>query len=283
MVILFALLLAAQAAPGASADAETDAEAAIIANCDAHKFETTVHTIVSGKMHSSKVKLCGKVGQTDADWLRTLKDAIDKVETNASMSAEAKDQVIAALKLEIATTSTSTGSGPPQTAILTPPPARMPASRIGEAAGAPVTGPSVGGPVEYSVLPPLPAPLPAASAVAVGVPVPSLPALRMTFRCLATNTLSAEGPCDLLERDTLLTVRADEDLPGGTSLRFLRRGDNRAEVELAQLKRGQTQRFALPARVCQGVGGSRVEIQVVRVRKGTPLIVDTRGPFELRC
>jgi hypothetical protein len=105
----------------------------------------------------------------------------------------------------------------------------------------------------------------------------------MTFRCLAMNTLSADGPCDLLERETLLTVRADEDLPGGTSLRFLRRGDNRAEVELAQLKRGQTQRFALPARLCQGVAGSRIEIQVVRAGKGSPQVVDTRGPFELRC
>jgi hypothetical protein len=279
MVILLALLMAAQAAPELGSDAQSDAEAAVIANCDAHKFETIVHTIVAGKMHSSRVKLCGKVGQTNADWLRTLKDAIDKVEMNGSMSAEAKDQVIAALKLEIAKVSTGSGNSPPQAAVLTPPPA----SAIGGTVSAPIIGPSLGGPVEYSVLPPLPAPRPAASAVAMAASIPSLPAPRMTFRCLATNTLGAEGPCDLLERETLLTVRADEDLPGGTSLRFLRRGDNRAEVDLAQLKRGQTQRFALPPRICQGVAGSRIEIQVVRAGKGSPQVVDTRGPFELRC
>jgi hypothetical protein len=284
MVIVLALLLAGQAASGgAGSDAQTDAEAAVIANCDAHKFETTVHTVVSGKMRSSRVRLCGKVGQTDAAWLRTLKDAIDKVAMNGSMSAEAKDQVITALNLEIAKVSTGGGTSPPQAINLTPPLAPGPASAVGEAVGAPITGPSLGGPVEYSVLPPFPAPKPAASAVVAGALIPSLPAPRMTFRCLATNALNAEGPCDLLERDTLFMVHADEDLPGGTSLRFLRRGDDRAEVELAQLKRGQTQRFILPARVCQGVAGSRVEIQIVRATKGAPQVVATNGPFELRC
>ena len=32
-----------------------------------------------------------------------------------------------------------------------------------------------------------------------------------------------------------------------------------------------------------GVAGSRVEIQVVRAAKGATQVVDTRGPFELRC
>jgi len=81
----------------------------------------------------------------------------------------------------------------------------------------------------------------------------------------------------------LVTVRADEDIARGTSLRFLRRGDNRAEVGLAALRRGQTQRFPLPPRVCQGVGGSRVEIQVVRAVGSSSEVVDTRGPFDLRC
>jgi hypothetical protein len=81
----------------------------------------------------------------------------------------------------------------------------------------------------------------------------------------------------------LVTVRAEEDLAKGTSLRFLRRGDNRADVDLAALRRGQVQRFALPPRVCQGVTGSRVEIQVVRAIGSSTQVVDTRGPFDLRC
>ncbi len=137
---------------------------------------------------------------------------------------------------------------------------------------------------QYSTYTPLPAPKPAATAIVGATPgPPPLPALRLTFRCMATNAIGAEGPCDQLEREMLLTVRADENIPAGTSLRFLRRGDDRAEVALVTLRRGQSQRFPLPARVCQGVSGSRVEIQVVRTANSGPQVVDTRGPFELRC
>jgi len=279
MMILFALLLASQAAPAATSAGQTDSEAAVIANCDAHKFETIVHTTVAGKPHSSKVKLCGKLGQTDAEWLRTLKDAADKVAVNPGMSAEAKAQVIAALNIEIAILTPGGQPGAPQTAILAAPSIGEPSANI----RAPIIAPTLGGPVEYSVLPPMPAPQPAVSANVPHALVPSLPAPRMTFRCLATDRLGSEGPCDLLERSTLVTVRADENLPGGTSLRFLRRGDDRGEIELPVLRNGQSWRFGLPQKLCSGVSGSRVEIQIVRTAKGTPQVVDTRGPFELRC
>lgn len=279
MVLVLALLLAVQPAPEPSSDAQTDAEAALIANCAAHKFETTVHTTVAGKPHSSKVKLCGKLGQTDAEWRRTLKDAADKVAANGGMASDVKEQIVSALNIEIVKFEPVREINPPQATILAPPLTAKPPAIV----SAPFIGPSLGGPVEYSVLPPMPAPKPAASAVVAGASVPTLPAPRMTFRCLATNTLGVEGPCDLLERDTLLTVRADEDLPGGTSLRFLRRGDDRGEIELPVLRRGQSRRFGLPPRLCAGVAGSRVEIQIVRAAKGTTQVVDTRGPFELRC
>jgi len=275
MIMMFALLLAAPAAAPAAIPP-------VVADCDAHKFETIVHTTVDGKPKNSRVKLCGKVGQSDADWLHTLKDAVEKVGLNAGMSAEAKDQVIAALNVEIARLSPSAEATPPPTpTIIAPPPAVV--------ALPPPPFPSTNiAPVEYSALPPLPAPLPAPSVVArtaaAAVPVaPRLPAPRLSFRCLAMNSGGAEGPCDLLERDMLVTVRADEDVAPGTSLRFLRRGDNRAEIELTRLRRGQTQRFALPPRVCQGVSGSRVEIQVVRASRSGPQVVDSRGPFDLRC
>jgi hypothetical protein len=269
MMFLFALLLAA--APVAASPEP------VIADCDAHQFQTIVHVMTDGKPHSSKVKLCGKTGQTDAEWLHTLKDAIDKVSVSASMSAEAKDQVIAALNVEIARL-TPVASPPPPTTFALPSPSALPPPR------SPFLGAPTGAPLEYSALPPMPAPKPAASlgVVAANAP-PPLPVPRLTLRCLAMNGVSAEVPCDLLERDMYVTVRADEDIARGTSLRFLRRGDNRAEVALAQLRRGQTQRFALPPRVCQGVAGSQIEIQVVRAAGSSPQVVDTRGPYELRC
>jgi hypothetical protein len=274
MIVLFALLMAA--APAESGGAASAAP--ITADCEAHKFETMVHVTIAGKPRSSKVTLCGQTGQTDAEWLHTLKDAIEKVGVNASMSAAAKDQVIAALNVEIARLSPVADSGPLPSTITALP------HTTGLAQPRSFSPPALGGPVQYSALPPLPAPLPAASAaVAAAAGPPPLPAPRLTFRCLAMNRVSAEGPCDTLERDMVLTVRADEDVAPGTSLRFLRRGDNRAEVALVQLRRGQTQRFALPTKVCQGVAGSRVEIQIVRVAGSATQVVDTRGPYELRC
>jgi hypothetical protein len=270
MMFLFASLLAA--APVAASPEP------VVADCEAHQFQTIVHVTVDGKPHSSKVKLCGKTGQTDTEWLHTLKDAIDKVGANVSMSAEARDQVIAGLNVEIARlTPVVDASPPPPTTFALPSPSALPPQP------SPFLGAPAGVRVEYSALPPMPAPRPAASAGVIAANTPPLPAPRLTLRCLAMNSVSAEVPCDLLERDMYVTVRADEDIARGTSLRFLRRGDNRAEVALAQLRRGQTQRFALPPRVCQGVAGSQVEIQVVRVAGSATQVVDTRGPYELRC
>jgi hypothetical protein len=281
MIFLVALMMAAQ--PAAAASSET-----LVADCDTHKFETIVRGTVAGKPRSSKVKLCGKVGQTDADWMNTLKDAIDKVRVNDGMSATAKEQVIAALNVEIARLSPTVeaspappaeASPPVQSIAALPPASVMPTPRV----ASPVVGPVAGGPVEYSALPPMPAPKPAASAAVVAATAPSLPAPRMTFRCMATDRLGGEGPCDLLERTTLLTVRADEDLPGGTSLRFMRRGDDRGEIDLPALRTGQSRRFSLPPKLCAGVSGSRVQIEVVRATGKSSQVVDTHGPYELRC
>jgi len=272
MIFLFALMLATE--PAATSSSEP-----LIADCEAHKFETIVRGTVAGKPRSSKVKLCGKTGQTDADWLNTLRDAIDKVSANAGMSATAKAQVIAALNVEIAKLTPVIEASPAPPAELSPPPATVVALPPPRAAS-----PSAGVPVEYSALPPLPAPKPAASiGVAAAAGPPPLPAPRMTFRCMATDRIVAEGPCDLLERNTLLTVRADEDLPGGTSLRFMRRGDDRGEIDLPALRTGQSRRFSLPPKLCSGVSGSRVQIEVVRANGKSSQVVDTHGPYELRC
>lgn len=283
MIVLLALLIGVQAEPSAAAGGVDSESAAVIANCTARKFETTVQVTVRGKPKSSKVKLCGEPGQTDAEWRRTLTDAVGKVAGNPKMSPAVKDQIIAALNLEIAKLPLADGlklPGPltgltlPPATGLTLPPVTAPTPRR------PIAAPSSDR-AEYSALPPLPAPRPAAAALLATAP--RLPAPRLTLRCLSTSRLSTEDECDLLERETLLTVRAGEDIATGTSLRFLRRGDARGEIDLPPLRAGQSRRFSLPPELCAGVAGSRVQIEVVRAAGNGSQVVDTRGPFELRC
>ncbi|HEV8406811.1 MAG TPA: hypothetical protein VGQ34_02660, partial [Sphingomicrobium sp.] len=100
------LAFAASAAPEkkqapASGEAPAPAER-LMQNCDAHKFETVVRTIVDGQPAQSKVKLCGKEGQSDAEWIGTLKDAVAKLSANQDMPADARSQIITALNSEIA-------------------------------------------------------------------------------------------------------------------------------------------------------------------------------------
>jgi hypothetical protein len=274
MILPFALLLAAQAAETPSPSA---ANPAMIANCNARMVEIPVTIIGKAGPKETKVKICGKVGQTEADWSNTLKDALNKVSSDARMSPSIKDQIVSGLKFEIAKlTATAEARSQPQS---------QPAPLVAPTFAAPLAPkpPVDTGRAEYSALPPMPAPLPAVTVATLAAVPPPLPAPKLTFRCLSTVSVAGEGPCDMLERGMMVSVRADEDIAAGTSLRFLRRGENRAEVDLATLRRGQSQQFSLPARVCQGVSGSRVEIQVVRAAGSKNQVVDSRGPYELRC
>ena len=85
--------------------------------------------------------------------------------------------------------------------------------------------------------------------------------------------------CARLERETQVQIRADEDLPAGTSLRFLRGGDTRAEIELGTLKKGASLREKLPGRICSGVLRGKVQVQVMS--KGR--VAETLGPYSLYC
>jgi hypothetical protein len=274
MSVLLALALAAAAPVKAAPPPPTEAEK-LIANCNAHKFETEVDVVSGGVPRKSKVKLCGKVGQSDADWVATLKDAVAKTAANERMTDAVKDQITGALNAEIARIESAK-------------------NRFGSVVAGPL--PSIATkrqsipsphtpPPEYTRLPDFPPPKPAVAAVTAASLPPPLPAPRLTFRCLNTGDIG-EGECNVFDRDTLLRVQAGENLPAGTSLRFVRRGDMRAEVALAQLRRGQSVRMNLPVDVCRGVVGSIVEIEVVRQRPGAASVgqvVDTLGPYELRC
>ncbi len=283
---------AKKTAPAATSDSDAKAQQ-LMQNCDAHKFETTVKEVVGGQPQQSKVKLCGKEGQTDADWIGTLKDAVAKLDANKEMPAEVRDQIVKALKTEISrlefqgakTAFTSTGpvgktssleeisalpplpQAKPQGVASVPPLARQIAPQT------PTT--------DYAALPPLPtAPVAPPHVLAAGAStsVLFLPRPKMSFSCFTPGE-GADGPCTGFTRETLITVKAGEDLPASTALRFVRDGDPKADIELAQLKKGKSAQFAMPTDVCRHAVGGRLELRIVRSGQE----VGTDGPYNLNC
>ena len=265
-----------QDAPAAPAeeDAASPEKQAFLESCAARKFETTVEILVDGEKRGKKVTLCGKVGQSDADWVATLKDAAAKTEANEAMAPGVKGQIVTALNLEI----TRIESAAMATTTVTLPKAIEAAPEVADRA-------------QYSVLPPIPdAPRRAATAPRDPVKLtanadnkpapPPVKKPRLTIRCLSPGEAGGGSICAALERDTLLVVRADENLERAASLRFLRRGDAKGQIELAQLRQGQQVRSRLPSQLCAGVSSSKVQIEVLA---GGGQVVDTLGPYRLHC
>ena len=280
MLYWLVLVLAAAAQP-AAADPPASPEAqALIANCEAHKFETTVMvTGPDGKPKPSQVKICGQVGQSEADWVKTLRDAVDKVSANPRMSPSVKQQITGALQDEIGRlTGRATGiaaAGPVPN--LAPPAIAAPAARAPEYATLPPI--PTARPPEYAALPPLPTAPTLAPPRLLATPAAPVARPRLTIRCFNPNDMLGEVECNELVRDMQLAIRADETLPAGISLRFLRRGEDRGQVELAAMRKGRSVRLAIPPSVCRGVSGSRVEIQVLS--RGA--LAESLGPYDLRC
>jgi len=230
--------------------------AAIVADCAARKFETRVEIEKDGEKRQTKLKLCAVKDADDAAWLRTLEDAKAKIAAHPDISDESKAKIAAELDSEIAKVKTGTAASNSAPVEPAQPTARQP---------------------EHAAPAPVPA-VPTKPAMATSFPAaPAKP--RLTIRCLDPGDTGAGSTCTFLERDTRLTIQADEDLTGRTSLRFLRRGDARGEVALAGMRRGQSIRSKLPEQLCIGVSSSKVEIQVVSSDK----VVETLGPFKLRC
>jgi hypothetical protein len=292
---------------GSPADAGKGRAQQLLQNCDAHKFETVVQEMVDGQPHQSKVKLCGKEGQSEKQWIGTLKDAVAKLETNSQMPAAVKNQIITALNREILRlagggSSQAAGADNPVggsqfagleklrsaksgSSSIAQPMSEYPAlPPIPETSSSALPPPRLinRAPVnEYAALPPLPTAPPPPTRVLGGAGTssfPLLPAPKMSFSCHIQGEV-IEGPCTGFTRDTLLTVHADEDLPSGTSLRFVRDGDPKADVALAALKRGRSVELAFPADVCRHVVGGKLELRVVRSGQE----VNSDGPYNLSC
>jgi hypothetical protein len=243
-------------------------------NCDAHKFETTVQVIgPDGRPKASKVKMCGTEGQTDADWIRTLEDAVKKTAESPQMPRTAKEQIVAAVNLEIQRLSQPTLQLSPGTDIASLPKAK-PAMPV--TSEAPLSR-------DFGALPPLPTASTVAPPHVLG-PGGTMGAVpRLTLRCALAGDEDRPSDCDTIDRDTVLVVRADDAYPRGVAMRFVRHGNSRAETDLPALKPGQTASLRVPAAVCAGVVRSKVEIQALAANSpnGTP--AGTIGEYDLRC
>jgi len=275
-----AMMLAVAGAAGAQADkgapASDDVPGAIkslVQSCDAHKFETTVQMIgPDGRPKASKVKMCGTEGQSDADWVRTLKDALKKTAENPQMPRAAKDQIVAAVKLEIDRLSQPTLQLSPGTDIaslskpkIVPETSKTPLSR------------------DFGGLPPLPTASNVEPPHVLGPGGTIGPVPKLTLRCALAGDEDRPSECDTIDKDTIMVLRADDAYPRGVQVRFVRNGDARAETDLPALKLGQRATLRLPAGVCKGVVRSRVEIQALggSAASGTP--AGTIGEYDLRC
>lgn len=252
--------------PGRAATASEPAAQAV--SCEAHRFETTVEVIANGKKRSSKVKLCGKVGQTDEEWANTLRDAGKTVQANAKMPKVVKDQIVTALQGEIDKIEIAKGASAKAVTSTLPHTVRPPTEK----------------PPEYSVLPPIPT-RPAAAPSSLAQRGPVLPKPRLSVQCMTPAELGG-GSCDSLRSNSVLTIRADENLITGARLRFLRDGTFRAEVLFAPMRQGQSRRLRLPPKICAGLYRTTLTIEVLAGSAnvaGTNSAPGILGPYEVRC
>ena len=257
MALAAAGAAAAQVQPAAGPDA-----AQKIAACEGQKFEFS-----AGEQRPTKITLCSEKGAGKDELVKMFESAAARIQQIEKLAPDRKASLVAQLKAKIIEVQAGQ-------AFAAPLPAAKPLLEA-----APMR--------EYGQLPPLPPPIRTPTAAqARPTALVLLPKPRLTLECSTPGEIAEGGPCIAFARDTLLTVRADESLPGGTSLRFVRRGDLRAELALAQMRKGQSRRIRLPLEVCAGVTGSNIEIQVVRSGSGAAAagqVVDTRGPYQLRC
>lgn len=254
-----ALAMAQVATDESSVQSTDTTAAAIVADCNARKFETSVEIEKDGQKRLTKLKLCSAREGDQASWVRTLEDAKAKIAAHPDISEESKAKIAAELDAEIAKNKSGDETSHPMPAATAPLTVRQPEQPIPPP---PQSKPSIG----------------AQSTTAMPSARPQTKP-RFTIRCLDSGETGEGGPCSVLERNTRLAIRADESLSGVTSLRFLRRGDMRGEIVLADMRQGQSARYRLPERLCVGVSSSKVEIQIVRANK----IVETLGPYRLRC
>jgi hypothetical protein len=271
---LLALLAAAAAngaAPKKSAATPDVATIAKTLDCSKHRFEATIHLSgPDGKTADKTVRMCGAKGESDAQWVATLKDAVKKTAANPQMPQAAKEQIIAAVNAEVARLSMPSLNLPQGTDIAKLP---KPLSRV--APDEPLSR-------EYSALPPLPTTSTLAPPHLLGPTGGIADVAHLTLRCAVVGDEDRPDSCGTIDKDTVLVVRADEAYPKGVAVRFVRRGDNRATVELPAMNAGETRIVRLPAAVCTGVVRSTLEIDAL-ANASSGAAPGRIGEYDLRC
>jgi hypothetical protein len=273
----FALaLLTAAAATGAvpkkTANPSDVAAVAKTLDCASHRFEATIHvTGQGGKAQDKTVRMCGTKGESDAEWLATLKDAVKKTAGNPQMPEATKEQIVAAVNAEIGRLSSPAWNLPQGTDI-----AKLSKSARTTAPDAPLSR-------DYAALPPLPTASSVAPPHVLGPSGALAQAAHVTVRCALIGDEDRPEACDSIDKDTVLVVRADEAYPKGLAMRFMRDGDQRAEVSLPAMASGQTAKLRLPPAVCSRVVRSKIEIQAVGANAPAGTMAGTIGEYDLRC
>lgn len=246
---------------GATAD-----RVAQIEQCQGHKFDALVQ-IDPVRKRTTRVKLCANPGSSDADWVKTLEEAVVQIEQR-DMPAAAKDKLIGELKSEIAK------FAPAAKPVATAQAAPIYLSRDAASLETPAER------YETSVLPPLTPKVATKGSPAIAV-TPQ-PPMRIRIKCLERGESGPGSTCDFFVAETILAVSAVEGLEGGGTLRFRRKGEERGEVPLTPLQAGQSVRVKLPTELCKGISSSKVEIEVL-APKSTGAVASRLGPFGLRC
>ena len=241
---------------------ETQAET-IRSQCGDRRFEASAEGMIDGAMKRRRISLCAAPGDSEAQWIVKLENAKIWVRAQKDLSDPVKDKLVDELADEIAlvrargrSADLSSGALPAADALV-------------------------------ATVPPMPLPLasPTISASSLLAP-PGLARLPLTIRCLAAGDRGEGGRCANLYRDTLFVVHAEANLARPPTLRFLRRGEARADVPIDALRRGQSVRIKLPPEVCSRVTGTVLTIQIVAQDPKSALggrVAEEVGPFRLRC
>jgi len=229
-----------------------------VVDCEGEKF---VFAWGAGA-NPTKVTLCSKKNATPEEVIRMLEESAAKIEQTPSIAEDRRIAIVQQIRAKInerrLIATATTAPPPPLPATPPAPPAGAQAPSAVAQSGSTMVAPR---PVAAASIPRL-APRP-----------------RLSFECITPGEMVGQGPCVTLNRDTVLVVKSGEVLPGGIGLRFVRQGEERAEVTLGAMRKGQTLRLPIPRQVCSGVFTSEVEVGIVRGGRE----VDSIGPFLLRC
>ncbi|WP_309662892.1 hypothetical protein [Sphingomonas sp.] len=233
--------------------------------CGDRRFEASAEGLIDGEMKRRTMTLCAAPGDSNAQWISKLANAVLWVKAQPGLSDPVKAKLVADLQGEIGQ-------------LETVAPARARSSGALSAADALV-----------STVPPMPLPLPistmsGATMLALAPPLVARPPL--SIRCLVLGERGGGTTCGRLTPDTVFAVHADGNLASPVTLRFMRRGELRAESSVAALRQGQMLRLKLPSQVCVGVAHSSVEIEVMASQLGSGKVsrlADKIGPFNLHC